>query len=232
MPSWRPAQSRRLQDADPRLRAVRDDERAVVVEERRYLRLVCLELVQGRPDRGLLVGRVLQLDHAERQPVEKDHDVRPPVVPLRSDHRELVDRQPVVVVRIIEVDHARLPPRDRPIRPSVLDRHAIDEPPMDGPVALDQQRPVRPNDLAERVVEGLLRQVRVQPNEGLAEAPLQDHIAVGKVAALGAKLAEGDFGAVSESETHGIKPHQGGFLDILLTELTRIHPHSTIGSQT
>ncbi len=33
---------------------------------------------------------------------------------------------------------------------------------MDGPVALDQRRPVRPNDLAEGVVEGFLRQVGVQ----------------------------------------------------------------------
>src|ERR1035437_10497141 len=40
----------RAQDADPRVGAVRDDKRAVVVEERRDLRPVRLELAEGRPD--------------------------------------------------------------------------------------------------------------------------------------------------------------------------------------
>ena len=180
-------------------------------------------MVQRSADRGLLVGRILQLDHAERQPVDEDHDVRPPVVPLRPDHRELVDRQPVVVVRIVEVNHARLRARDRPVRPPVLDRDAIDEHPMDGPVAVDESRPLRPNDLAEGVVEGVLRQVRVQSDEGLVEAPLKDHVAVGGVAALGGGLAEGDFGAVSHGEARTGQPGQSCFFYIRLGDSPCTH---------
>ncbi len=203
----------RAKDADPRLRAVRDDERAVVVEERRDLRLVCPELVERRPDRGLLVSRVLQLDHAERQPVEKDHDVRPPVVPLRPDHRELVDGQPVVVVRILEVDHARLRAPDGLPRPVVFNGHAVHEHLVDGPIALDQRRAVRPNDLAEGIVEGFLRQVRVQPDECFAQAPLQDYVAVCGVGALGAGLAYGDLGAVRDREATTRQPCESGMLN-------------------
>jgi hypothetical protein len=60
---------------------------------------------------------------------------------------------------------------------------------VDGPIALDQRRPIRPNDLAEGIVEGFLREVRVQADESFAEAPLQDYIAVRWVGALGAGLA-------------------------------------------
>jgi hypothetical protein len=78
---------------------------------------------------------------------------------------------------------------------------------VDGPIALDQRRAVWPNDLAEGVVEGILRQLRVQPNERFAEAPLQDHVAVCGVAALGAGLAEGDLGAMGDCEAWAGQPH-------------------------
>ncbi len=84
--------------ADARLHAVGDDQQRVVGEERRDLRLVGLELLERRPDRGVLVGRVLELDHRQRQAVDEQHDVRPAGV-LVLDDGELVDGQPVVVVR-------------------------------------------------------------------------------------------------------------------------------------
>ena len=76
--------------------AVGDDQRLVGGEQRRDLRLVGLELVEGAPDGGVLVGGVLQLDDRERQAVDEQHDVRPALV-LALDDGELVDRQPVVV---------------------------------------------------------------------------------------------------------------------------------------
>ena len=57
--------------------------------------------------RGVFVAGVFQLDHAERQAVDEDHDVRPPVG-LVLDHRELVDRQPVIGGGIVEIDQADL----------------------------------------------------------------------------------------------------------------------------
>jgi hypothetical protein len=67
---------------------------------------------------------------------------------------------------------------------------------MDGPIALDQRWAVRPKDLAEGVIESVLRQVRVQADEGFAEAALEDYVAVCRVTALGGGLAEGDLRAV------------------------------------
>ena len=49
----------------------------VVGKERRDLRLVGLELLEGGPDRGVLVRRVLQLDHRQRQAVDEQHHIRP-----------------------------------------------------------------------------------------------------------------------------------------------------------
>ena len=53
------------QRADPRLRAVRHDQRGVVVEQGGDFPLVGLELLPGRPDGRLLVGGVLQFDHGK-----------------------------------------------------------------------------------------------------------------------------------------------------------------------
>ncbi len=71
------------------------------MQERRDLRFVSLELVVGGPDRRVLVRRALELDDGQGQAVDEDHDVRPAVV-LALDHRELVDRHPVVRGRVGE----------------------------------------------------------------------------------------------------------------------------------
>ena len=60
----------------------------------------------------------------QRKAVDEEHHVRPAVV-LVLDDRELVDRQPVVVVRIVEVDHPRLRAADGAVLRAVLDRHAV-----------------------------------------------------------------------------------------------------------
>ena len=73
------------------------------MQQRGNLRLVSLELRVGAPDRRVLIRRILQLDQAQRQAVEEDHDVRPPVV-LPLDHRELVHYQPIICGGIVEVD--------------------------------------------------------------------------------------------------------------------------------
>ena len=54
----------RGEGADARLEAVGDDQQGVVREERGNLCLVGLKLLEGRPDGGVLVGRVLELDDA------------------------------------------------------------------------------------------------------------------------------------------------------------------------
>jgi hypothetical protein len=73
-------------------------------------------------------------------------------------------------------------------------------------IALDQRRSVGPNNLAEGVVEGFRRQLGVQPDEGFSKAPLEDHVAVGWVAAFGARLAKGDLGAAGHGVALAVEP--------------------------
>ncbi len=66
----------RAQRADARLHAVGDDQRRVGGEQGRNLGLVGLELLEGGRDRGVLVGRVLQLDHGQGQAVDEPNSTR------------------------------------------------------------------------------------------------------------------------------------------------------------
>ena len=92
---------------DARLQPVAQDKSGVVVEKRRNLGLVRLQLGEGAPDRGVLVHSVLQLEQGERQPVEEQNNVWASVV-LSLDDRELVHRQPVVAVHTGEVDQSHM----------------------------------------------------------------------------------------------------------------------------
>ena len=195
--------------AHARLHPVGDDEQRVRREERRHLRLVGLELLEGAPDRGVLVGRVLELDHRQRQAVDEQHHVRPARV-LVLDDAELVDRQPVVVRRVVEVDHPRLRAADAALGVAVLDRHAIHQQAVQGAVARDELRAFGPRQLAEGIVQRLGGQRRVEPRERIAQALRQDDLPV--VVALGRGLAGGDLGAVPDLPAGAFEPGEGGLL--------------------
>ena len=130
------------QRADARGDAVGDHQRRVGAEQRADLRLVGLELIERPVDGRVLVAGVLQFDHGERQAVDEDHDVGPSVRVVLDD-RELVDREPVVGVGVVEVDQPRLLAAHGSIGTSHLDRHALDEVAMQPPVLRDQRRRFR-----------------------------------------------------------------------------------------
>ena len=149
------------QRAQPGLVAVRDHQRLVHGEEGWQLGLVGLELLPRRPDGGVLVGRVLQLDHAQGQPVDEQHHVRPAGVPVLGDG-ELVDRQPVVVGGVVEVDDPDEVAAHRTPGLPVLDLHAIHEHPVELAVASCQRRPLRACQLADCVVKRIGGQTRIE----------------------------------------------------------------------
>ena len=107
----------------------------------------------SRPDGGVDVGGVLQLDHPEWQPVHEQHHIGPPL-DLVLHNGELVDGQPVVLGRIAEVDDSGLSAPDSPVV-AVLHGHAVDDHAMERPVAGLQRRPLGvsqpPNGVAERL---------------------------------------------------------------------------------
>ena len=183
------------QRADARLESVRHDQRRVEHEQRGNLHLVGLKLLERRPDRRVLVGRVLQLDDAQRQPVDEQHDVRPAFV-LVLDDRELVHREPVVGLRFVEVEYADLVATNPAVSVGVLHRDAGDEHSMEVAVAGLQRRPRRAGHSAHRVVERVVGQVGVEAGERGPQAAVQDNLAV--VGAFRDRRVGRDVGAVQD----------------------------------
>ena len=146
------------------------------MQQRGNLRLVGLHLGVGAPDRRVLIRRVLQLDQPQRQPVDEDHDVRPAVV-LPLDHRELVHRQPVVRAHVAEIHQPHMIARDAAVGARILHRHAVAQHPVKGAVRLRERRRRHPQHLAQRLLPRLLGNGRIQPPDGLAQAPRQHHVA-------------------------------------------------------
>ena len=94
------------------------------MHQRRNLLLVGLDLVVSGGEPFVGVFRNLQLNDSERQPVNEDDDVRPAIV-LAFNDGELVHRQPVVRVGIIEVDQPDVIARDASIIAAILDRNTV-----------------------------------------------------------------------------------------------------------
>ena len=166
-------------------------------EERGQFGLVRLKLLPRRPNGGVLVGGVLQFDDAQRQPVDEHRDVRPAGVPVLGDG-ELVDSQPVVVGRGLELDDSDLISAHPSIGIPILDRHALDEHPVEGSVAGLQCRPFRAGELAEGIVQRGCWKARIQLGEGVAEPTLQDYLAV--VVPLGTGRVRRDVRAVRHTQ--------------------------------
>ena len=149
---------------DARLQPVRHDERRIEDEQRRDLRLVGLKLLEGRPDRGILVDGVLQLHDGQRQPVDEQHDIEPALVSV-LDHGELVDREPVVRVRFVEVQHANLSAANPAVRVDVLHGDAGDDHPMEVAVPGLQRHTGRAGQSAQGVIECVGGQVGIETGE-------------------------------------------------------------------
>ena len=61
----------------------------------------------------------------ERKTVDEDHDIRPAIVFILDD-RELIDRQPIVIFRIVEIDQPRLRTANGTVG-SILNRNAVNQ---------------------------------------------------------------------------------------------------------
>src|SRR2546428_9741527 len=110
--------------------------------------------MEGGPDRRVLVGRVLQLDDAEREPVHEQHHVGTAgVLPLRDS--ELIDGEPVVIFWRLEVEHARLRAGDETVRSAKLHRGPVHQHAVYSAVALNERRRIRTGELPVGIIQGL-----------------------------------------------------------------------------
>ena len=199
------------QRADAGLVPVRDHERLVHGEQGGQLGLVGLELLPRRPYGGVLVGGVLQLDHAQRQAVDEQHHVRPAGIPVLGDG-ELVDRKPVVPGGVVEVNNTDDVAADRSPGLPILDLHAADEHPVELPVASLHRSPFRPDQLPIGIVQRIDRQVGIQCGEGIPQQPPQHHLPV--IVALGVGRVGGDAGAVCHLPAEAGKPIERRLLNV------------------
>jgi len=81
---------------------------------------------------------------------------------------ELVDGEPVVVPRHIEVDDPHLRPGDPAVLAAVLDGDAIDQHPVHRAVALHERQRIDARELAVGILQGVGREVGIQARERLA----------------------------------------------------------------
>ena len=102
-----------------------------------------------------------------------------PALVAALDDRELVDREPVVGLGALEVDDARLRPGDRAVGPAVLHRHAVDEHPVERPVALEERRHRPPGSACgTRRRRASAGSAGVEARERRPQPPLEDDVAV------------------------------------------------------
>ena len=136
-----------------------------------------LDLLPGRPHRGLLVRRVLELDQTQWNAVNEQNDIRPSFV-LPFDDGELVDRQPVVVCWVLVVEDGDLGSAQGAASGPVFDRHAVHEHAVECAVSGFQRGAFRSGQLAERVAQGVHGQSWIQAGQGVAQALFQNDFAV------------------------------------------------------
>jgi hypothetical protein len=200
--------------AHARVQAVGDHQRLVEHEQVGNLRLVGVELVERRPDVGLLRCGVLQLDHGDRQPVDEAHQIGPPRL-LAALHGELVHHQKAVGLRLLEVDQAHTVAALLAARLLHLDRQPVEQRLVKAPVGLHQRRLLQRAHAVQHLVEQRLRQARVQTQQRLAQAADKQHLAV--VAALGRVAIGRDVRAVPVFPAGVLEPGQRELLELVFS---------------
>ena len=93
------------------------------------------------------------------------------------DDGELIDREPVIVVRVIEIDQPRLRAANDAVA-SIFDSDAVNQQPMKRPVPRIERRAFKTGDFTESVVNRFGRQSRIQPHERFAQPVCQENLSV------------------------------------------------------
>ncbi len=204
----------RGQRPEPGLQPVGHHHRRIHREQPRQVVLVGLELVPRRPDGGVGVGRVLEFDHPERQPVDEQHDVGAPFGLVLNDG-ELVDCQPVVVGGVVEVDHPSLRAPD-PRAVAVLDVHAFHHHAVEGPVAGLHGRSLRAGQAPNCIAQRLGGQPRIEPCQRIPQCRGQHHGAV--VGSLRRSRLRVDLRPMGDGPAQFAEPAERSGLDVGLGE--------------
>ena len=161
-------------------------------------------MVVGIPEVHLSIAQVFEFQHGKRQPIDKDHNVRPARL-LRARHGELARHQEVIGPPVVEVDdshilHHLLVPLSK------LHTHAIQQQLVEGPVLLDERGMIQSADDVGRVVDGLCGDLRVQPRHRSYQPLLQHYLVV--ACSLGDGRIRRHIGTVQVAPASVLKPFQ------------------------
>ncbi len=194
--------------------AVGDDQQRVVSEQVRDVLLVVLQLVVGGPDVGVLVAGVLELQQHQRQAVDEQKHIGPASA-LGPLDGELVDGQPVVERRVVEVDELDAVAAGFAVLLE-LDGHALHQPAVNLSVSRHEAGNVGRQHAAQRVFLGAGRDVRVEPLDGGTQTVREHHLAV--AVALGARglaVRRRDSGTVGGVPSKAGQPLQRGLFEVV-----------------
>ena len=152
--------------ARARLQAIGNDQQFVGGKQAGDFALVGLELIERAAQRGVFVGRVLEFDHAQRQAVDEDHDIGPPVAFILDDGK-LIEDEPIIAIDLLEVDGPDFIARDRTVGSFEFHVEAIDQQLMPAPIVFDQVGRVvaEVEQAAQRFVEGVSGDVRIDARQ-------------------------------------------------------------------
>ncbi len=147
--------------------SVGDHEQFVVREEARNVVLVCLKLIEGVADRGVLIGQILQFDHRKREAIDENDHVRA-TVPAVLFNRELIDCDPVVVRGRIAIEQPRVIVNDS-VRPAVFHGHAVRQEGVEAAVVFDKAWTLCSQELSDGFVECVGWNFWINSGERLAQ---------------------------------------------------------------
>jgi len=150
----------------PRFDAVRYDKRFVGGEQVGDVRFVSLELPPRAPNVRARVGGdgAFQLGDRERQAVHEQDEIGSARAAVLGNY-ELVDGEPVVGVRVVEIDRPRRRAANAAAAVSILHADAFDEHLVKRAVARLERRAFGTGQLSERVPKRVRRQIGVEPRE-------------------------------------------------------------------
>ena len=112
--------------------------------------------MESRPDGGVLIGGILELDDRQRQAIDKDDQIRA-AVDMVFQNGKLIDHQPIIIVGIFKIDQPDLIAFDAAIFGSIFNFDAIREHFMERTVVADQGGRRGTRHLAEGIFQGFGR---------------------------------------------------------------------------
>jgi len=219
-PGLEPFPARR-EGAHPRAAAVADRQDFVGSEQVTNVVLVGQELVIGAANGGAFVGGILQLDDRQRQAVDEQHDIRAAHgarlgAQIHAGDRELVDGQPVVVVRIVEVHQPDLVVLELAVS-AVGHVDALGQQAVEGVVVDQRICTLDAGELPQRLVESVGGQGRVDALQRRAQPAGQQHLVV--AGPLGGRLARCDIRAEADVVAQVAQPVERGLFDGVFVEM-------------